>query len=440
MMIYSVSHSFDLYMARFLIEGGKPLSGEIPISGFKNAATPLIAATILVDGVVRFRNVPNIIDVERLCDMMRTMGVKIQREDHTLTVDARELDASRLDHQQVKKMRSSSLLIGPLVRRCGRLSIPEPGGCSLGNRPFEPHLLALRAFGVESTMTEEGYDFSISTLRQATITMSEFSPTGTENAILTAATILGQTRIYNAASDPHVQDLCHFLVQCGVEIQGIGTHELVINGVARIKGDQEYAIVPDTVETGSMICLAAASGSEITLTHAAPPSLMRMEIQKFEQMGVQMEVSEQKDSWHTLATIRVRPSKLSALQKVHVMPNPGFPSDLLPPFATLATQARGDTLIHEWMYEGRQKYLGELQRMGASIDVLDPHRAIIHGPTELHGETIESFDIRAGATLVIAALIAEGKSVITNIDQLDRGYERLEERLTTLGASIKRES
>lgn len=440
MMVHSVSHLLDLYMATFRIEGGKQLSGEIPISGFKNAATPLIAATILVNGVVRFRNVPNIVDVERLCDMMRAMGVKIVREDHVLTIDARELDVDHLDRQQVEKMRSSSLLIGPLVRRFGRLSIPEPGGCNLGNRPFESHLLALRAFGVESVMTESGYDFSISTLHPSTLTMSEFSPTGTENAILTAATIVGETHIYNAASDPHVQDLCHFLVQCGVGIKGIATHELMISGASRIEGDQEYSIVPDTVETGSMICLAAASMSDITLIDAAPISLMRMEMQKFEQMGVRMEIAEREDSWHAVATIRVRPSKLSALQKVHVMPHPGFPSDLLPPFATLATQAHGDTLIHEWMYEGRQKYLGELQRMGATIDVLDPHRAVIHGPSALHGETIESFDIRAGATLVIAALIAEGESVITNIDQLDRGYEHLEKRLTAIGAAIRRES
>lgn len=426
-------------MSKFIIQGSQELTGDFPISGAKNAATPIIAATLLVNGTVTLENVPDILDVRRLVDMLASMGARVEWNEHTLTINASDLDVSKLDNVAVKKMRSSSLLIGPLARRFGELSIPEPGGCSLGSRPFEPHLLALKAFGVDSTITEDGYTFQATSLKPADVTMSELSVTGTENAILTAATIPGTTTIYNTASEPHVQDLCHFLVECGVDIRGIGTHALEIQGVKNIQKDVSYRIVPDTVETGSMICLAAATQSNITLTTAAPVSLMRMEMQKFQQMGVKMHVQEDGVSWHPEATIRIEPAPLTALQKVHTMPHPGFPSDLLPPFATLATQAEGDTLIHEWMYEGRQKYLPELQRMGASIEIMDPHRAVIHGKTALKGEHIESFDIRAGATLVIAALLAEGESHITNIDQIDRGYERFEDRLRNIGASIVRE-
>lgn len=429
-------------MSEFHIQGAAKLSGTFSITGAKNATTPILCAAMLVPGTVVLQNVPDILDVARLSTMLRSMGASVTRHGHSLTIKAWDIDPRTLDVKAVKRMRSSSLLISPLLARFGQLEIPEPGGCNLGKRPFEAHLYALQAFGVESTILEEGYRFHAANLSPAELTMSELSPTATENAIVMAALLPGTpTRIHNAASEPHVQDLCHFLETAGVNIEGIGTHELVIHGVKQLRRDVEYTIIPDPIETGSMICLAAASHAEITLEHAAPLSLMRMEMQKFHELGVRWEeVPDMDHGWYTSQHLRILPSKLTAVYKVHSMPHPGFPSDLLPPFATLATQAEGKTLIHEWMYEDRQKYLGELSRMGAQIEVLDPHRAIITGPTLLTGQSITSFDIRAGATLVIAALIAKGESRIANIELLDRGYEAFDQRLRALGAQITRKS
>lgn len=434
--------SFSSMGQELRIAGGKPLSGTIVVAGAKNAAAPIIAASMLTSGKVVLHNVPNIVDIRRFLELFQNLGARIRFVDeHTVEIVNDGLDAGRLDTHLVGKMRMSNYIMSAVTPRCGELTVPLPGGDQIGSRPMDSHFLAFEAMGMKTEKQGEFYHLDASHLHGGEVVMSEMSVTGTANALILASQIEEPIVIYNAAAEHYLQDLCWFLQAIGVQIDGIGTHTLRVRGTRSFHG-AEYTIMPDPIETGTFLALAAATQSEVTVAEIAP-EFLRLEFQKFHEANAHFIIGNTRTNVagkYLLADCRVRPSRLRAVKKVNTMPYPGFTSDLLPPFSVMLTQAEGTSLIHEWMYEGRQKYIAELQKMGANITICDPHRALIVGPTPLRGVEMTSFDIRAGVTLIIAALTATGESRILNIEQIDRGYEHIEERLRVLGADIQRQT
>ncbi len=428
---------------KFIIQGGKPLEGEIEVFGSKNAAFGVLAACLLTTEECEIDNLPLIEDVSVLLEIFKSIGVSCQfTGKRTVKLKADTLRLAGLNNDLVEKIRASVLLLGTLSHRIARFSITKPGGCSIGARILGPHLDALRAIGMRIERHKEMIFLSRQkhTPRTNTIVLSEFSPTATENSIL--ASVLGDdtTEIFCCAMEPYVQDLCHFLIKMGARISGIGTDHLIIKGVKKLSGAR-HTLIYDTVEMGTFIALAASTKSHLIIKNIIP-EFLRLELLKFKEAHVRFKIRNErilKSSWgYSCADIEVFPSKLKAVHKTHNMPYPGFCPDLLPIFAVLMTQAKGVSLIHDWMYEGRIKYIDELKRMGADAFICDPHRALITGPTPLAGKNITSFDLRAGATLIIAALLAKGETVIHNAYQVDRGYEQIEKRLRKIGANIKR--
>lgn len=429
-------------MSSFIIQGGRSLEGKIKVAGFKNAATPIIAATLLTKEEVTLHNVPLIEDVKKMIQILVSMGSKVVWTDkNSVKIDNSEVDPTKMDMNLVKTMRSSILLMGALVARFGRLETKEPGGCQIGARPMDTHFKAFDKLGIEVKATDKSYFLEKKRPADEEIVMSELSVTGTENIILASALNQGTVNIHVAASDPSVQDLCWFLEDLGLDIQGIGTHDIKIKG-AKSLGGAEYFVMPDPIETGTFICMAGATQSKFTIENAAP-DFIALEIEKYREVGLKVDIKYSDlnpNKNYKLANIEVDGKvDLQAIKKIHDMPHPGFKADLIQPFTVLMTQAKGTSLIHDWMYDGRLKYVAELKKMGANIVVSDPHRIIVIGPSPLFGKEITSFDLRAGATLIIAALAASGTSTVTNIYQVDRGYEALDARLSALGAKIKRQ-
>ncbi len=430
-------------MDTFIIQGGRKLSGTIDIQGAKNSVGPIIAATILITGDCIIHNIPRIGDAEVLLGILESMGARVKWEGHaTAVINCDAIDPTKIDYTAVKRIRLSVLLIGALVRRFGKVRMSVPGGCNIGNRSLDAHFEGLKSLGYAVEQKDDFFHIERVSDPEMQVVMTEFSVTAAENMIL--ATILGSHTVtfHCIAADPQVQDLCWFLEAAGAKIEGIGTHTLTIKGVEKLNGT-EYTVMPDPLELGTFIVLAAALHSEIRIQNAVP-DFLHLTIRKFEEIGVAFEYSDMRRSPNGKYDIKTmiphlahRPLK-PVQGKVHTMPYPGFSPDIIQPFALLLTQAAGVSLVHDWMYDGRLRYVQELQKMGANITVLDPHRILIVGPTPLYGKEITSYDIRAGATVVIAALLAEGQSVIQNIAQVDRGYERLDERLKSLGASIER--
>ncbi len=428
-------------MSNFIIQGGRSLDGNIKVAGFKNATTPIIAATLLTKEEVQLHNVPLIEDVKKMIQILVSMGSKVVWTDkNSVKIDNSAVDPAKMDMQLVKTMRSSILLMGALVARFGRLETKEPGGCQIGARSMDTHFKAFDKLGIEVTSDDKSYFLEKKRAADEEIVMSEMSVTGTENIILAAALNQGTVNIRVAASDPSVQDLCWFLQDLGLDIEGIGTHDIKIRG-SKALGGAEYYVMPDPIETGTFICLAGATKSKLVIENAAP-SFIALEIEKYREVGLKVDIKYSDlnpNKNYKLATIEVDGKvDLHAIGKLHDMPHPGFKADLIQPFTVLMTQAKGTSLIHDWMYDGRLKYVAELKKMGANIVVSDPHRIIVIGPAPLFGKEINSFDLRAGATLIIAALAAVGTSTVTNIYQVDRGYEALDARLAALGAKIKR--
>src|SRR3989339_619973 len=431
-------------MSSFIIQGGNNLHGSIKVAGFKNAATPIIAATLLSKEEIVLHNVPLIEDVKKMLAILSSMGSKIVWTDkNSVKIQNDSIDPAKMDMKLVSAMRSSILLMGSLVGRFGKLTTKEPGGCQIGSRPMDAHFFAFGKMGIEIKRDEkdECY-FHLEKKRAAEeeIIMKEFSVTGTENVLLAAALNQGPISLKIAAAEPSVQDLCWFLEAMGVSIEGIGTHELKIKSAKTLHGC-EYHIMPDPIETGTFICLAGATRSKFVIENVAP-KFIALEIEKYKEVGLKLDIKyldSTPNKNYKLANIEVNGKvDLKAINKLHDMPYPGFAADLIQPFSVLMTQAEGTSLIHDWMYDGRLKYVAELKKMGANIVVSDPHRIVVIGPSPLFGKEITSFDLRAGATLIIAALSASGTSTVTNIYQVDRGYEKLDERLSNLGASIKR--
>jgi UDP-N-acetylglucosamine 1-carboxyvinyltransferase len=417
-------------MEVFEIEGNQPLSGEIVVSGAKNATTPILAATLLTSQTCVLSNLPLIEDVFRMIEILESMGAEIEwRGERTLAITNRHIDPQKMDIEKVKQIRSSILLLGALAARFESFSLYHPGGCVIGARPVGTHFDALDKLGVKITQEEKSYRVDASGRQAAKIVLREMSVTATENAMMLAAGMSGQTTIKLAATEPHVEDLGRFLVAMGAEIEGLGTHTLRVTGQSTLMG-ATHTIIPDANEAATFLILGVATGSALTVRHAREEHL-DIVLEKLREFGADFVIKED--------AITVVPSaSLCAIAKLDTRTYPGLPSDVQAPFGVLATQANGETLIFDTIFEGRFNYVPELEKMGARATVLNPHQVIVRGKTRLRGTTIKSYDLRAGVALIIAALCAEGKTVIEDIYQVDRGYERIEERLQKLGARMSR--
>lgn len=425
-------------MDRFIIEGGIPLRGTVTPSGNKNAAQPILAASLLTDEPITVRNLPRIRDVDDLLALLASLGVEItEHNPHAVTLRARNIRTNELDRALVERFRGSILLAGPMLARVGRVKLPPPGGDVIGRRRIDTHLTALRALGA-SIHINDAYEMQMKEPRGAQIFLDEASVTATENAMMVAVLAKGTTVIRNAASEPHVQDLANFLNRMGARISGIGSNALTIQGVDKLRG-AEIEIAPDYIEVGSFIGLAAMTRGEISICNAAPEHLP-MVLLAFERLGIKCEIRGSDIFVPANQTLKIKSDLHDAIPKIDDGIWPAFPTDLMSIAMTVATQCEGTVLIHEKMFEGRMFFVDKLINMGARIVLCDPHRAVVVGPSHLHGERLESPDIRAGMALLLAALCAQGKSEINNIGQIDRGYERIEEKLQALGAKVERKS
>ncbi|HZX01158.1 MAG TPA: UDP-N-acetylglucosamine 1-carboxyvinyltransferase [Candidatus Paceibacterota bacterium] len=419
---------------QFVVNGGRKLSGEIEVFGSKNAATPTIAATILTTQPCFLSNVPKIGDVLTLLTILESMGSRINWEGEILKIDNSNLDPATLNMDLVRSIRSSVLLIGPMLARFGKFSFATPGGCHIGVRPLDAHLEALKEIGVsvEYDAVSDIYELkplSPGKLRNKVV-LTEFSVTATENLMM-LGTAMPSLEIELAAAEPHVQNLGGFLEKLGFAVGGLGTHNIRISGNRNTSAAEiSHSVMPDPIEAGTFMVLGALATESLSIRNV-PVAFMVSSIKKLQQFGVDLRITDD------TVTIKNSLKNLKAT-KIQTLPYPGFPTDLQAPYGVLATQSEGSSLIFDTLYEGRLRYIHELQKMGAQAEILDDHRAIIHGPTPLHGAEIKSLDLRAGATLVIAALIAEGRSTLNDAEQIDRGYARLEERLRLLGAGIER--
>ena len=423
-------------MDYFRIVGGQPLAGEIRPMGNKNSALPLLAASLLTDEPLAIGNVPDIGDVRTKLELLDSMGVAAQFDDNRCRLDAAGVRDEAPDWALSSRIRTAVLLAGPLLARFGRAVVRRPGGDRIGRRRLDTHLLALRALGADIAIEKDRHVLRAQRLKGCDLFLDEMSVTGTEQAILAAVLAEGVTRISNAAMEPHVQDVCRCLNAMGARIGGIGTHDLTIEGVPRLHG-AAFDIGPDYMEVGSLIGLAAATGAAIRI-RAARPHEQRMTAIMFGRLGVRWEVEGDDILVPANQELTVMPDFDGSVPKIDDMPWPGFPPDLISIALVLATQSRGTVLIHQKMFDRRLVFTDRLIEMGAGIVLCDPHRAVVIGPAQLRGEHLVSPDIRAGMALVIAALAASGESTIHNIGQIDRGYERLDERLRGLGAQIER--
>ncbi len=429
---------------RLIIKGGKKLKGEIDVRGSKNAATPMIAATLLAEeGVSKITNLPLIADVYKMIRLIESLGAKVDWcGDRSIEVNAENIDPNKLDQNLVAQMRSSILVMGPLIARFGELSIRHPGGCLIGARPIDTHLNGLRDLGVNIETEEFGadestdaetkkshmYHLEAAELKGKEVVLDEFSVTGTENMLMASALAEGRTNLKIAAAEPHVQNLAHFLNKMGANIEIDGNNTYQIEGQKSLHG-VEHRVIPDYLEAGTFIVLGLAAEGEI-LIKDVPEDHLDLTISRLKKFGGDIEKVED-------GILKVRGSNMN-IPEIQAMPYPGIPTDLQSPLGVLATQAEGLTLIHDPMYEGRLKYLEELNKMGAEIVMCDPHRAIINGPTNLHGTKLDPLDLRSGAALIIAGIIADGVTIIKDVSQADRGYEEIEKRLRRIGVDVKR--
>jgi UDP-N-acetylglucosamine 1-carboxyvinyltransferase len=418
----------------FRVTGGRPLSGTIRPAGNKNAALPILAATLLADGPCRIDNVPRIRDVETLLGLLQHVGASVQwHGTNTVEVDASRTEPKALDPALCKEIRASILLAGPMLARFGRVTLPPPGGDVIGRRRVDTHFLALERLGADVTVGD-AYKLE-GKLTGADIFLDEPSVTGTENALMAAVRAQGTTVLRNAASEPHVQDLARFLVAMGAKIDGIGTNTLTIEGGSLSAAP--HTVGPDHIEIGSFIGLAAVTGGAVTIEGVRPDDL-RSTLMGFERLGVRPRVDGTNLVIDAGQERRIRPDLGGHVPKLEDGPWPAFPADLMSIAIVVATQCEGLLLVFEKLFESRLFFVDKLIGMGARIVLCDPHRAVIAGPSALRGQSVESPDIRAGMAMLLAALAAQGDSVIHNIGQIERGYEHIDDRLRALGAQIER--
>ena len=423
-------------MESFVIEGGRPLNGTVRAAGNKNAALPILAASVLASELVHLSNVPRIRDVETMVELLADIGADVEWVGpNEVRVDPAGVSKTDLDPALAREIRASFLLAGPLLARFGRVSVPPPGGDVIGRRRLDTHVHAFAALGAEFEV-DGVYELTADRLRGTRMYLDEASVMGTENAIMAAVLAEGRTVLGHAACEPHIQDLCRFLVALGARIDGIGSNVLHIEGVREL-GGAEYRIGPDHIEVASFVGLAAATGGEVVVQDVAPDDLISI-VPAFRKLGIEMEVSESSVRVPADQHLRIEDDFGAQIPKIESGIWPAFPADLTSIAVTVATQARGTILIFEKMFESRLFFVDKLVSMGARIILCDPHRVVVTGPATLFGERLESPDIRAGMAMVLAALCAEGRSTIGNIRQIDRGYERIDERLQALGAAIER--
>jgi UDP-N-acetylglucosamine 1-carboxyvinyltransferase len=420
----------------FVIEGGRPLAGSVRAAGNKNGALPILAACLLTGEPVTLTNLPRIRDVETMMELVHSLGAETEwTGSNEVRIHAAELITHEVDDVLAERIRASFLLAGPLLARVGRASVPPPGGDVIGRRRLDPHLHAFERLGV-NIIVGERYELRTERLEGAPIFLDEASVMGTENAVMAAVLAEGATRITNAACEPHVQDLCRFLVSLGADIDGIGSNTLRINGVSQLTGGT-HRIRPEHIEVGSFIGLAAVTGGEMTIEDVEPDDLVSI-LPAFERLGVRVVVEENSVRVPAHQELVILDDVGGQIPKLEDGPWPAFPADLTSIAVALATQAHGTILIFEKMFENRLFFVDKLVSMGARVILCDPHRVIVNGPAQLYGQRMSTPDIRAGMALLIASLCAEGISTIGNANEIDRGYERIDERLRALGASIER--
>jgi len=417
-------------MAKFIIQGGKPLQGTVKVSGNKNAILPVMAATLLTEEECVLENVPQINDVLIMGEILKDLGGQVEGlGTNRLVIKTKGVKKYHLRPDLVQKLRASILFLGPLLARFGRARLRHPGGCLVGRRAVGTHFEALRALGVKTMVREEDYEAEVNRPHPARIFLDEASVTATENALMMASLLPGRTIIEDAACEPHIEDLTRFLSAMGAKIKGAGTNRITVEGVKRLHGSH-HRIGPDYIDVGTFAIAAAATGGKISIPGVKKEDLA-MILLYLERLGVKYRFEDQ--------VFTIFPSELVAPRsKIQTRPWPGFPTDLMSPMIVLATQAKGTTLCHDWMYESRMFFVDKLITMGAKIILCDPHRVLVIGPTKLRGKELETPDIRAGMALVVAALCAEGQSVVNNVEIIERGYEKIEARLRGLGAEIKR--
>lgn len=424
-------------MTSFIVEGGIPLSGEMTPAGNKNEALPVLAAALLSSEKVYLKNVPYIGDINAMIQVLQGLGVLVESQpDGSLMIDASGLNRQEPDQHVCAHIRASFLLAGPLLARRGHLMLPRPGGDRIGRRRLDTHILALRALGADVSMSGSYHLSASNGLKGAEIFLDEASVMATENALMAAAAAEGESVIYNAACEPHVQGLCRFLSAMGVQIDGIGSNVLTIHGTSTFHGCT-HTVMSDHIEIGSFIGLAAVTGGEL-LIHNVEPDNMRMIRLVFARIGVETKLEGTSLRVPSGQHLEVRSDLGGAVPRIDDAPWPGFPADLTSIALVTATQSTGTVIIHEKMFESRLFFVDGLVAMGAKIVLCDPHRAVVIGPATLYGCELSSPDIRAGMALLIAALKAKGRSVIHNIRQIDRGYQDIDSRLRSLGARIER--
>jgi len=424
------------HLQSFVIEGGHPLKGTVRASGNKNGVLPVLAACVLTSQPVRLTNVPRIRDVDTMLALLDDLGADVEWEGaNEVRVDTSAISKTDLDEELCRRIRASFLLAGPLLARFGKVSVPPPGGDVIGRRRLDPHIHALAELGAEIELNGR-YDMRTSGLVGTRVFLDEASVMATENALMASVLADGETVIGNAACEPHVQDLCRFLVSLGADIDGIESNVLRVRGVESLGGGS-WRIAPEHIEVGSFIGMAAVTGGDVTITELETADLVPI-LPAFERLGIRLELG---DDW-----LRVPPNQELAIQddlggaipKIEDGPWPAFPADLTSIAVTVATQASGTILIFEKMFESRLFFVDKLVSMGARIILCDPHRAVVTGPAKLYAQRMSSPDIRAGMAMLIAALCAEGRSIIGEAYQIDKGYERIDERLRALGAHIER--
>lgn len=425
-----------MHMSKFIVNGGKPLRGTVKIGGSKNAALPILAATLLTDQKCVLRNVPDIEDVRTMLQILRSLGSEVRFKNNVVTIQTRKINHKNMEINLCCRMRASVLLLGPLLAREHYARLPYPGGCIIGARPVDTHIDVLGKLNVKRLFDKPGRsgvgqnEIILSGNPRATrVVLPEFSVTATENVIMAASRTLGETQIRLAAIEPHIQDLCVFLEKMGVDIWGIGTHSLRICGKKNLRG-AKHTIAPDYLETGTLVIAAILTRGNVLIKNIVPKDLDAL-WNLLHEMGIKFELGKD--------TVKITPTgKWRACKRLQTNIFPGFPTDLQPPFVILLTQAHGEAKIHEALFEGRFKYMPELKTMGAKIEILNEHEAKVLGPSKLHGGTVKSWDLRAGAAMILAALSAKGKTIITDISYIDRGYEKFDEKLRALGADIVR--
>ena len=428
--------SREMNMDKFIIEGGVSLNGEVTPAGNKNAALPLLAAALLTEEPIVLHNIPQIQDTLVMRKLLESLGVQIEDlAANSWRVTARDLRLADLNPDLCRRIRASILIAGPLSARIGEFKLPPPGGDVIGRRRLDTHILALRALGVD-VKYERGFTFQAEHLRGADFLMDEASVTATENAIMAAVTAKGDTVIRNAASEPHVQELCYFLNTLGAQIEEIGSNTLHIHGVTQLHGG-EFTIGPDYLEVISFVGAAAVTHGNVRVKNAGVNNL-NMVAHVFQRMGVTWQVDGDDLIVPSNQDLRIVPDLDGAIPEVKTNVWPAFPTDLISIAITVATQASGSIMFHDWMFSGRMYFTDKLVGMGAKIILCDPFRCLVQGPNQLYSENLESPDIRAGMSMLLAALAAKGKSTVRNIGQIERGYQDVDTKLKALGANIER--